>query len=257
MLKQTLLFIILSAFTFQYSYCCSCVKEPLCQFINTDNAIFAFEGKVIDTRIYDSLNIAVYIEVKNRIKDLPLATDTIKLYGKLGEATCDVNVIRRFPINQEFLIVLGQYNSNQFINNPDSLEENYWEYYPSLCSLLYLTKEGKDYIGSVNYQSSKYPVNQIHELLNYCKGCNSNPLKIYPNPSTNGNINIIVADYFTPQIEEVSIINVLGINISEHLFYNQPFDQIQLQNLENGIYFINIKTDKENCSYPIIINKQP
>ena len=69
-------------------------------------------------------------------------------------------------------------------------------------------------------------------------------LDIYPNP-TNGNISITNSNSINSTIE---IINRMG-EIEKK--YKPPFDQLNISELENGVYFLKIN----NAMYKIILIK--
>jgi hypothetical protein len=73
-------------------------------------------------------------------------------------------------------------------------------------------------------------------------------LDIYPNP-TNGKLNIASAD----EINTLSITNIIG----KEIFFGENFSlkSIDLSSYKNGVYFINIRTDKGTHIEKIILTK--
>ncbi|HHG84598.1 MAG TPA: hypothetical protein ENJ82_07605, partial [Bacteroidetes bacterium] len=134
------LFLVHSAVLFA----CSCDPLFICEYIEEETTIVAFQARVIDHKEYSPQNLAIYLEIIKRYKDEAGMTDTIKLYGREIEADCSINVFGRYPIGDTLIIAIGPFwDSNQIIN-PDSISENYWEYFPVLCDFIGLrVKEGK------------------------------------------------------------------------------------------------------------------
>jgi hypothetical protein len=118
----------------------------------------------------------------------------------------------------------GQGNRNPFIDNPylatriwgGQVAQNRW---PSI----YLSAE------SFNYEDS---------------------VSIYPNPSKNCNINISSK----VQWKEIKIYNVNGQLIQNLINPNFNNDDIQINNLSNGFYFVSFLNDNANITKKIIVN---
>ena len=75
-----------------------------------------------------------------------------------------------------------------------------------------------------------------------------NKIQVYPNP-TEGLINIIAVDY---EIMEMTIVNILGEKIRH---YPQPQNRININELNNGVYFLNLRFKDALISKKIVLNK--
>jgi len=74
-------------------------------------------------------------------------------------------------------------------------------------------------------------------------------INVYPNPVTRGQTITIVGK----GINSYSIISAIGQVVKQGKFGVNDFHTIQLDNIETGIYFLNLKTDKEILSRKIIV----
>ena len=80
---------------------------------------------------------------------------------------------------------------------------------------------------------------------------NNNHIRVYPNPS-NGKILIQNLSNFT--IEKIIVRNILGDTILLSNNINLPYS-LDLSNLENGIYFIEINSSKGKRIEKVILSK--
>lgn len=76
---------------------------------------------------------------------------------------------------------------------------------------------------------------------------NNNNIKLYPNPS-NGNINFKTSS----QINNIIILDISGKQIYD---IKNPGTKLNLSNLKNGVYFLEIISDKKKSYEKIVIQK--
>lgn len=75
-----------------------------------------------------------------------------------------------------------------------------------------------------------------------------NSFKIYPNPSSNF---LVVENNSNTDIENISIKDLTGKMV---LKFAKNVSVLNIESLENGMYLINITSDKKNYSYKFIKN---
>lgn len=84
---------------------------------------------------------------------------------------------------------------------------------------------------------------------------NINVIKVYPNPSNNEIIFNLNSILNPSELIEIKIINALGSIVhSENLYNNQSQQHINISNLKNGYYFLQINTNTKNYQSSFIKN---
>ena len=141
--------------------------------------------------------------------------------------------------------------SNLFTTNVKDMDENYMSYASN--SWMFSIDQVNVMNATLNGYRSSLKNTDVSMNCNGSVGTGLNNyqlenLNIYPNP-TIGKLNIISAD----KINTLSITNIIG---KEILFYKDfSANIIDLSSHENGVYFINIRTDKGKHIEKIILNK--
>ena len=141
--------------------------------------------------------------------------------------------------------------SNLFTTNVKDMDENYMSYASN--SWMFSIDQVNVMNATLNGYRSSLKNTDVSMNCNGSVGTGLNNyqlenLNIYPNP-TIGKLNIISAD----KINTLSITNIIG---KEILFYKDfSANIIDLSSYENGVYFINIRTDKGKHIEKIILNK--
>jgi hypothetical protein len=80
-------------------------------------------------------------------------------------------------------------------------------------------------------------------------------INILPNPSTTGKIYLTGA-FPTEQNIKVEVLNVLGqVVLRKESNFKVGFVQLDMENFENGIYFVNVSNGIQNMTRRIVINK--
>lgn len=78
------------------------------------------------------------------------------------------------------------------------------------------------------------------------------PVKIYPNPSSNGVFNVEFS-----QAEKMKVVNVLGVTIyEEKISPNETKKTVDLSKFSNGVYFICLTEGNDTNEHRVIVNKQ-
>ena len=141
--------------------------------------------------------------------------------------------------------------SNLFTTNVKDMDENYMSYASN--SWMFSIDQVNVMNATLNGYRSSLKNTDVSMNCNGSVGTGLNNyqlenLNIYPNP-TIGKLNIISAN----KINTLSITNIIG---KEILFYKDfSANIIDLSSHENGVYFINIRTDKGKHIEKIILNK--
>ena len=141
--------------------------------------------------------------------------------------------------------------SNLFTTNVKDMDENYMSYASN--TWMFSIDQVNVMNATLNGYRSSLKNTDVSMNCNGSIGTGLNNyqlenLNIYPNP-TIGKLNIISAD----KINTLSITNIIG---KEILFYKDfSANIIDLSSHENGVYFINIRTDKGKHIEKIILNK--
>ena len=141
--------------------------------------------------------------------------------------------------------------SNLFTTNVKDMDENYMSYASN--SWMFSIDQVNVMNATLNGYRSSLKNTDVSMNCNGSVGTGLNNyqlenLNIYPNP-TIGKLNIISAD----KINTLIITNIIG---KEILFYKDfSANIIDLSSHENGVYFINIRTDKGKHIEKIILNK--
>ena len=141
--------------------------------------------------------------------------------------------------------------SNLFTTNVKDMDENYMSYASN--TWMFSIDQVNVMNATLNGYRSSLKNTDVSMNCNGSVGTGLNNyqlenLNIYPNP-TIGKLNIISAD----KINTLSITNIIG---KEILFYKDfSANIIDLSSYENGVYFINIRTDKGKHIEKIILNK--
>jgi hypothetical protein len=243
-------------------FACSCEAVYFCEYIKEKTTIAAFQAKVIAHKAYSPKNMAIYLEIMRKYKDEVGMTDTIKLYGKENESDCAINVCERYAIGDTVILSIGPSWDNNEILNPDSLVENYWEYYPTLCDFLHLrVKEGK-VRGRITNEIFEYPLALFNDQLDGCRfsveqpknlTCLEDNFIVFPNPSTTDKVTIKV-DSLWNTIQKIRVFGGDGRLLSE--FYDvkiHPIDYIEIEGFQGGLNIIEITCDDRRYYKKIII----
>jgi len=141
--------------------------------------------------------------------------------------------------------------SNLFTTNVKDMDENYMSYASN--TWMFSIDQVNVMNATLNGYRSSLKNTDVSMNCNGSVGTGLNNyqlenLNIYPNP-TIGKLNIISAN----KINTLSITNIIG---KEILFYKDfSANIIDLSSHENGVYFINIRTDKGKHIEKIILNK--
>ena len=141
--------------------------------------------------------------------------------------------------------------SNLFTTNVKDMDENYMSYASN--TWMFSIDQVNVMNATLNGYRSSLKNTDVSMNCNGSVGTGLNNyqlenLNIYPNP-TIGKLNIISAD----KINTLIITNIIG---KEILFYKDfSANIIDLSSHENGVYFINIRTDKGKHIEKIILNK--
>jgi len=265
-MKTKKLLILTGFFWIQSSviFACSCNALFFCEFIKEETTIVAFQAKVIGHREYNPQSMAIYLEVIKKYKDGPGVTDTIKIYGKRDEAGCEVNVCDRYPIGDTLIIAIGSlWNHNQIIN-PDSLSENYWEYYPFLCQFIGLKVKNGMVKGKITKEVLEYPLTLFDDQLDGCRfsteqlgnsWCSEDNFIVFPNPSSTDKATI-KGDYNWNTFQKIRVFGADGrLFIELKDIKANPIYPLELEGFQDGLNIIEITCNGQVFYKKIIIEK--
>lgn len=245
-------------------FACSCEALFICEYIEEETTTVAFQAKVIDHKEYSPQNMAIYLEIIKRYKDEAGMTDTIKLYGREIEAGCAINVCERYPIGDTLIMAIGPaWDSNQIIN-PDSLSENYWEYYPVLCDFIGLRVRDGKVRGRITNEILEYPLTLFDDQLDGCRfsveqledlRCSEDNFIVFPNPSSTDKITI-KGEYLWNTFQKIRIFGADGRLLNEfNDVIAHPIYHVELEEFQDGLNIIEITCDGRVYYKKIIIEK--
>jgi hypothetical protein len=260
------LLILIGFFWTQFSviYACSCTAIYFCEYIKEETTIVAFQAKVIDHKQYNPQNIAIYLEIIKKYKDGPGMTDTIKIYGRRDESGCGIDVYDRYPIGDTLIVAIGSlWYYNQIIN-PDSLSENYWEYYPSLCQFIGLKVKNGKVRGRITKEILEYPLSLFDEHLDGCRfsvkqlddlRCSEDNFIVFPNPSSSDKV-AIEGDYNLNTFQMIRVFGADGkLLIELKDIKANPTYPLELEGFQDGLNIIEITCSGQVFYKKIIIEK--
>jgi hypothetical protein len=78
-----------------------------------------------------------------------------------------------------------------------------------------------------------------------------NEISIYPNPATTA----ITINNLPLTNNDLLITDILGSEVYHHAIINQQSTIINISNLNNGVYFYQIKNDKETLNGKFVVEK--
>lgn len=241
---------------------CSCFTKFICEYIEEETTEVAFQAKVIAHKTYTSSNQAIYLELINRYKDEVGMTDTIKLYGRKIESGCAINLQLRYPVGDTIIMALGEIWNSWQIVNPDSLSENYWEYYPNLCSSVRLRVEDGNVKGRITEDLTEYPLALFDEEFENCNfspedlkefKCSSEDFTLFPNPSLSDKITI-EGKYRWNTFERVRVFTPNG-QLHSEIINESPNHKIEINKLQDGLYVIEIICDDQKFYKKVVVRK--
>lgn len=244
------------------STACSCILTSFCEATQEYNEVAvkvrAFRQVTYgaeDTeapQFYDVF--ATYLEVLEVYKDEIQLTDTIKLYGSVNSASCEVDVHNVFPIGETVITTLSGWYADR-INNPDSLTEQFSEAYPNICSMINLQVDGDMVEGFITDKRERI---SIRKFLNRCNlstaslnGCNNRDIRAFPNPTPNGTVNILHPK--TDDILSINVYTITGQLLNRHqVSDNTEPSTVQDVQLAAGINIIEIVGREESCWQKVV-----
>lgn len=254
-------FIILGLFLFKTSilFGCSCERKYFCDDYSdlSEDRVF-IKGKVIDHVEYSHLNVAVYIEVLDILRDDVGISDTIKLFGDNTNSSCRIYPYG-FKVDSEIYLGLGlTYSGNPIgydVVDPDLEQDKYWSFGPSLCSTIKLRIKNDIVRGAISEQDLiyEYPLEFFESNLESCSfslqelntlKCNSGHFMVYPNPSNGEEINL-KNEYFYSSITRVNIYSVDGKLKKQLNFTIDSFQKVKFELDNSGIYILEIFCEEQ------------
>lgn len=266
-MKRLTLISALIIFSITYSIGCSCAGVYFCDYLNgePDREKLFIKGKVLSHVEYSENNIAVYIEVYKKFRDDVGVTDTIKLFGSIYEAGCQINPYR-FKVNSE--IYLGMEVGTGFdITDPDEEGDRYWSFGMVLCSTVTLGIENDVVRGRISEKDLifEYPLELFESKLENCEysneelnkiRCSIGEYTVFPNPSNGEKIRFRNNNTFIGSgIREINVYTIDG-RLKNHLeFREAPFQQIDLTIDDSGIYVLEVLCGEEKHYKKVIVKK--
>lgn len=235
----------------------SCLCWPLyfCEYFHDEDKKIVIEATVSHHRIYPQ-NDAVYLKVDQIFRDDIGITSVIKLYGKSGTTDCHVDVLKRFPDGSKVYLILGlEFDgeaawTHSYVN-PDDIFENLWEIAPVSCFMVLLEVKNNIVTGPLLYGLGEYPLAEFESSLQNCEypkevldnyRCDQLPFLVYPNPSTDGVINIGNLYRYT-SITRVRICDLSGRYIYDEIIESIPFQKATFTFDFSGMYIIEFHCD--------------
>jgi len=220
------------------------------------------EATVSHHRIYEQ-NDAVYLKVDQIFRDDIGITSFIKIYGESGTADCHVDVLKRFPDDSKVYLILGmEFNgegawTHSFVN-PDDFYEDLWEIAPFSCFMVLLEVKNNIVSGPILPDLSEYPLADFESRLQNCDypeevldnyRCDQLPFIVYPNPSTDGVINIGNLYRYT-SISRIRICDLSGRYIYDEIVESIPYQKATFTFDFSGMYILEF-----HCSDKVFYEK--
>lgn len=247
------------------TWSCQCWPFYFCEYLHDADKKIAIEATVIHHRIYLQ-NDAVYLKVDQVFRDDIGITNVIKLYGKSGTTDCHVDVLRRFPKGSKVYLILGlEYNgeavwTHSYVN-PDNLYEDLWEIAPFSCFMVLLEVKNNIISGPILPELGEYPLAEFESTLQNCDyseevlsnyRCNQLPFKIYPNPSTDGIVNIGNL-YRNSSIKRIRICDLSGRYLYDKILESIPFQRATIILDYSGLYFVEFQCEENTFFEKVIV----
>ena len=245
-------------------WACLCWPLYFCEYVHDVDKKIVIEATVSHHRIYPQ-NDAVYLKVDQVFRDDIGITSVIKLYGKSGTADCHVDVLRRFPDGSKVYLIIGlEYEgeaawTHSFVN-PDDFFEDLWEIAPFSCFVVLLQVKNNIVTGPIHPDVGEYPLVEFESRLQSCDypeevldkyRCDQLPFLVYPNPSTDGVINIGNLYRYT-SIKRVRICDLLGRYIYDEIVESIPYQKATFSFDFSGMYILEFYCN-ENIFYEKLI----
>jgi len=301
-LKYLILTVLCLALSIQHLSACSCIRGRLfCEHINQTNDISAFKAVIIkqvdygwedDDWGWGYDNQAVYARVLTIYKDDLGLTDTIKLYGNSQEASCDVNVMSRYRLQDTIILSIAQ--NYRTIVNPDSLSENHYQNKLDLCSTYMLhVKDGMvkgeihaDFVSDYEYENEVFTFSEslFDQSLKDCEFDESASPESHLNPTPfpfenidleplnfeNWNLDFLV--FPNPVVKggklrinpksppsnlniELRLISMKGQVLREEKRAINPLHTMDLEGLDTGIYIVEMKTGDQRLCRKVFVSE--
>ena len=262
--SKVILAIFFIGFNISRAISCSCTALYFCEYLKEGSVKIAIEATVLHHKVY-SQNDAVYLSVDKIFRDDVGITDTIKLYGESETADCHVDVLRRFPVGAKVYLIIGlQYNGEDWAHeyvNPDAIYENYWEVAPFSCLMILLSVTNNIVSGPILSEVREYPLSSFENHLQNCdysleelnsSRCKDLPFRVYPNPSEDGEINI-VNQYRYTSINRIRIFDTAGRLLYAQKLDWDPFQKAKFDLKYSGLYIVEFQCEESTFYEKVII----
>jgi hypothetical protein len=243
---------------------CSCDRIYFCEYLKDADNQIAIEATVLHHKVYLQ-NDAVFLKVDKVFRDDVGITDVIKLYGKSGTADCHVDVLNRFPDGTKVYLIIGlQYNGNDVSHsfvNPDAIYEDHWEIAPFSCLMISLTVRNNIVTGPILPGVGEYPLAEFESRLQNCdfpeevlnnSRCTQLPFRIYPNPSTDGIVNIGNL-YRYSSIKRIRICDISGRFVYDEILESVPYQKATIRFEYSGVYILEFQCEENTFFEKIIV----
>ncbi len=262
-LKNFIVVVFLIFITSPKLWSCSCETLYFCDFVKDDSVKVAFKAIVIEKKDYGGDNLAIYLQIIHSYKSEIQTTDTIKIYGKEYGSSCALEV-QNFSLGDTIIMALGELNYFPIIN-PDSLFEDFSEFSPNFCDMVYLRIKSGIVSGWITEEVFKYPVELFDENLLDCDFpvkeeaeylCPaSDELKIFPNPSVNGYITL-QSSHGYDSLKQVRVFAIDGrLMANFQNLVGNPDAAIEIELLGNGVHILELICEDRRYYKKVIVTR--
>jgi len=235
-MKRTLI-IILIILNKLITFACSCPEyiDEFCYSADTSDYI-----SLVEIIGFADISVANIKLIENINKIIP---DTIDVLGSDG-LNCNLSFFE-FRIGDTLVVNLDRYISGE----QNAENGNYYNWGIGDCSRNYLNYSNQEVIGKLdsfsqtqqtNFETFKIELSNCYDFTLFNDEILYKPLNIFPNPSTG----IFTFKSLDIPIINVSIFNLEGRKIIYDLIKRSEYIELDIKQNENGIYIVNIITNK-------------
>lgn len=239
---------------------CSCVNIPICEMVHSDQFNAVVLGHPVGYVEYSEQNRAFYLEVEEVIAANEPITDTIKLYGNVHGASCDISVDDWYASSDQLMIWVISYSTTEYLVNPDSTTESYTEFDPDICnSRRLLVENGKVEAWISGAFSKSYSLAEFRSAISNCiagaeTGCFTVGSVRLQNPVPNGPLRVWSTDTW-PTLQAIRVFAQDGRLVHEEFFIEliEIPAILEIGLLPSGFYVVELVCEEARDHFKVVV----